>query len=73
MWTDHLAAAGITYQYYIRAYDLAGNKSTPSNIVTAELPLEVALPSEVKKPIARPSFLPPPKQLETVTNLSVEV
>ena len=57
MWTGHLAAAGIRYQYYIRAYDLAGNKSAKSNIVMAELPLEVALPDETKKPIAPPSFL----------------
>ena len=56
MWTDHLAAAGNTYQYYVRAYDLAGNKSPASNIVNAELPLEVALPPEVK-PIARPAFM----------------
>ncbi|HET6402913.1 MAG TPA: NADH:flavin oxidoreductase [Candidatus Kapabacteria bacterium] len=57
MWTDHLAAAGIAYQYYIRAYDLAGNKSAPSNIVHAELPMEVAIPSDVKQTIARPSFM----------------
>ena len=59
MWTDHLAAAGISYQYYIRAYDLAGNKSEPSNIVHADLPMEVEIPSEVKKVIARPSFMKP--------------
>lgn len=57
MWTDHLAAAGIRYQYYVRAYDLAGNKSLKSNVVFADLPLEVALPDETKKPIAAPSFL----------------
>jgi 2,4-dienoyl-CoA reductase-like NADH-dependent reductase (Old Yellow Enzyme family) len=57
MWTDHLAAAGIRYQYYVRAYDIAGNKSAHSNIVRADLPLEVALPDEMKKPIAPPSFL----------------
>jgi hypothetical protein len=61
MWTDHLAAAGIAYEYYIRAYDLAGNKSVPSNIVYAELPLEVEIPSEVKKLIARPSFMKAPR------------
>ena len=59
MWTDHLAAAGNAYQYYIRAYDLAGNKSLPSNTVDAELPLEVALPP-APKAIARPSFMKPP-------------
>ena len=59
MWTDHLAAAGISYQYYIRAYDLAGNKSEPSNIVRADLPMEVELPPEPKA-IARPSFMKPP-------------
>lgn len=58
MWTDHLAASGITYQYYIRAYDLAGNKSQKSNVVTAELPLEVALPEQAK-PIKPPTFLRP--------------
>jgi 2,4-dienoyl-CoA reductase-like NADH-dependent reductase (Old Yellow Enzyme family) len=59
MWTDHLAAAGISYQYYIRAYDLAGNKSVPSNIVRADLPMEVELPPPPKA-IARPSFMKPP-------------
>jgi hypothetical protein len=56
MYTDHLAAAGVTYQYYVRAYDLAGNKSIPSNIVEAELPMQVIVPTEVKV-IARPSFM----------------
>jgi len=60
MWTEHLAAAGNAYQYYIRAYDLAGNKSVPSNVVDAELPLEVALPVANAAPIARPSFMKPP-------------
>jgi dimethylglycine catabolism A len=64
MWTDHLAAAGIIYQYYVRAYDLAGNKSVPSNTVNAELPLEVEIPSEIKKPIARPAFLNKPSTAE---------
>ncbi len=62
MWTDHLAAAGISYRYYIRAYDLAGNKSEPSNIVRADLPMEVELPPPPKA-IARPSFM---KAVETV-------
>ncbi len=57
MWTDHLAAPGITYQYYLRAYDRAGNKSVPSNVVSAELPIDVEIPTEVKKTIAPPSFL----------------
>ncbi len=76
MWTDHLAASGIRYQYYIRAYDLAGNKSVPSNVVSAELPLEVALPSEAK-PIARPSFLkstasPVIERSSTIAAVSIE-
>lgn len=76
MWTDHLAASGIRYQYYIRAYDLAGNKSAPSNVVPAELPLEVALPAEAK-PIARLSFLkshaPPVVELSsTVPSVPVQ-
>jgi len=44
MYTDQLAVAGRRYHYYIRAYDLAGNKSTPSNTVTAEVPLEIEVP-----------------------------
>jgi dimethylglycine catabolism A len=63
MWTDHLAAAGISYRYYIRAYDLAGNKSEPSNIVRADLPMEVELPPPPKV-IARPSFMKPPPMMK---------
>jgi hypothetical protein len=48
----------------VRAYDLAGNKSAASNIVIAELPLEVEIPSEIKKPIARPAFLNKPTTAE---------
>lgn len=44
MYTDQLAVAGRRYQYYVRAYDLAGNKSAPTNIVTAEVPLEIEVP-----------------------------
>ena len=74
MWTDHLAAAGISYRYYVRAYDLAGNKSAPSNIVQADLPLEVEIPSDVKKPIARPSFMKaPPMVKEVVVESEVDV
>ncbi len=67
MWTDHLAASGIAYQYYIRAYDIAGNKSVSSNIVRAELPLEVEIPKEGPKPIAKPAFLKPPMAKPVVT------
>ncbi len=45
MYTDNLAVAGNTYRYYIRAYDIAGNKSTPSNVIEVELPVNTfALP-----------------------------
>jgi 2,4-dienoyl-CoA reductase-like NADH-dependent reductase (Old Yellow Enzyme family) len=41
MYTDNLAVAGNNYQYYVRAYDIAGNKSTHSNIVHVQLPYNV--------------------------------
>jgi 2,4-dienoyl-CoA reductase-like NADH-dependent reductase (Old Yellow Enzyme family) len=44
MYTDNLAVAGRKYQYYVRAYDLAGNKSVNSNIVIVEIPVNIALP-----------------------------
>ena len=47
MYTDNLAVAGSHYLYYIRAYDIAGNKSAKSNIVDVELPVDVALPAAV--------------------------
>ncbi|HET9135648.1 MAG TPA: NADH:flavin oxidoreductase [Candidatus Kapabacteria bacterium] len=43
MYSDNLAQSGRAYQYYIRAYDLAGNKSNPSNIVSVEVPMKIAL------------------------------
>ena len=43
MYTDVLAVGGRKYQYYLRAYDIAGNKSVPSNIVKVELPMDIAL------------------------------
>jgi fibronectin type 3 domain-containing protein len=43
MYTDNLAQSGRAYQYYIRAYDLAGNKSNPSNTVSVEVPMKIAL------------------------------
>jgi 2,4-dienoyl-CoA reductase-like NADH-dependent reductase (Old Yellow Enzyme family) len=46
MYTDNLAMSGRKYQYYVRAYDLAGNKSAPSNIVYAEVPMAVRLLEE---------------------------
>ncbi|HYM21045.1 MAG TPA: NADH:flavin oxidoreductase [Candidatus Kapabacteria bacterium] len=46
MYTDNLAQSGRKYQYYVRAYDLAGNKSTPSNIVNVEVPMKIALMEE---------------------------
>ena len=47
MYTDNLAVTGNKYQYYIRAYDIAGNKSERSNVVAVELPLmaELAAPA----------------------------
>jgi 2,4-dienoyl-CoA reductase-like NADH-dependent reductase (Old Yellow Enzyme family) len=56
MYTDHMAASGIEYRYYIRAYDVAGNKSTRSNEVLALLPLEVEMPKEVMS-VAPPPFM----------------
>jgi len=44
MYTDNLAVAGNHYQYYIRAYDIAGNKSAPSNIISVDLPVDVVIP-----------------------------
>ena len=42
---DSTAVAGTAYRYRVRAYDLAGNKSTPSNGVAMSL----ALPSLMEK------------------------
>ena len=36
---DGTAVAGTAYRYRVRAYDLAGNKSAPSNVVEASLVL----------------------------------
>lgn len=68
MYTDTLAVSGVAYQYYVRAYDLAGNKSAPSNIAAIELPLEVFIPdqAEIKKNLAKGYFLAP-KQPATST------
>lgn len=41
MYTDNLAMSGRRYQYYIYAYDLAGNKSEKSNIIHAEMPMMI--------------------------------
>jgi 2,4-dienoyl-CoA reductase-like NADH-dependent reductase (Old Yellow Enzyme family) len=41
MYTDNLAMSGRRYQYYIYAYDLAGNKSDKSNIIHAEMPMMI--------------------------------
>jgi len=38
---DGAAAAGARYRYVVRAYDLAGNRSVPSNAVEVEVPLGV--------------------------------
>jgi hypothetical protein len=43
MYTDNVTTSGRAYQYYIRAYDLAGNKSEPSNIVKTEVPMKIDL------------------------------
>ncbi|MDP4220975.1 MAG: NADH:flavin oxidoreductase [Bacteroidota bacterium] len=43
MYTDNVTTSGRTYQYYIRAYDLAGNKSEPSNIIKTEVPMKIDL------------------------------
>jgi 2,4-dienoyl-CoA reductase-like NADH-dependent reductase (Old Yellow Enzyme family) len=43
MYTDNVTTSGRSYQYYIRAYDLAGNKSEPSNIITTEVPMKIDL------------------------------
>ncbi len=43
MYSDNLAQSGRKYQYYLRAYDLAGNKSVPSNVVSVEVPIKIAL------------------------------
>ena len=42
---DSTAVAGAAYRYRIRAYDLAGNKSAPSNVVSVSL----AMPALVEK------------------------
>lgn len=70
MYTDTLAVSGVSYQYYIRAYDLAGNKSVPSNIISCELPLEVFVPdqSEIKKNLAKGYFLAPKPSTETAAS-----
>jgi len=47
MYTDNLAVAGGRYKYYVRAYDIAGNKSAVSNIVDVELPVDVTLPEAI--------------------------
>ena len=36
---DATAVAGTAYRYRVRAYDLAGNKSAPSNVVEIALPM----------------------------------
>jgi hypothetical protein len=36
---DSTAAAGSRYRYQVRAYDLAGNKSAPSNTVEIAIPM----------------------------------
>lgn len=41
MYTDNLAMSGRRYQYFIYAYDLAGNKSEKSNIIHAEMPMMI--------------------------------
>ena len=38
-WQDPSAVAGARLRYRVRAYDLAGNKSSPSNVVEITLPL----------------------------------
>jgi 2,4-dienoyl-CoA reductase-like NADH-dependent reductase (Old Yellow Enzyme family) len=43
MYTDNVTTSGRAYQYYIRAYDLAGNKSEPSNIIKTEVPMKIDL------------------------------
>lgn len=50
MYSDNLAQSGRKYYYYIRAYDLAGNKSAHSNIVEVEVPLKFELLSETLIP-----------------------
>jgi 2,4-dienoyl-CoA reductase-like NADH-dependent reductase (Old Yellow Enzyme family) len=61
MYTDHLAASGNEYHYFIRAYDIAGNKSERSNVVTASLPIEVEMPKLVT------TVAPPPFMMKAVT------
>ncbi|MBS1902820.1 MAG: NADH:flavin oxidoreductase [Bacteroidetes bacterium] len=46
MYSDNLAQSGRKYKYYLRAYDLAGNKSEPSNVVNVEVPMRIALLDE---------------------------
>ncbi|HEY6171003.1 MAG TPA: NADH:flavin oxidoreductase [Candidatus Kapabacteria bacterium] len=41
MYTDNLAMSGRRYQYFILAYDLAGNKSEKSNLIHAEMPMMI--------------------------------
>jgi 2,4-dienoyl-CoA reductase-like NADH-dependent reductase (Old Yellow Enzyme family) len=41
MYTDNLAMSGRRYQYFIYAYDLAGNKSEKSNTIHAEMPMMI--------------------------------
>jgi hypothetical protein len=43
MYTDNLAMSGRRYQYFIYAYDLAGNKSEKSNIIHVEMPMAIEL------------------------------
>lgn len=68
MYSDTLAITGQRYQYFVRAYDLAGNKSVRSNVVHAELPLEIFVPdaNEIKKNLAKGYFLAP-KETQVVS------
>jgi fibronectin type 3 domain-containing protein len=41
---DSSATAGARNRYHVRAYDLAGNKSVPSNVVEISIPMPVLMP-----------------------------
>lgn len=50
---DSRVVGGRRYAYYVKAYDLAGNRSTPTNTVTLDFPIGVPLPGGPARPEVR--------------------